>query len=47
MLGLQSRPLLTVDQMRRASAQDGEEECPGKALHETGHEAVVAYNDVS
>ena len=46
-LGMQARPLMTVDQMRRASAQAGEEECPGKALHETGHEGLVAYDDVS
>ena len=46
-LGMQARPLMTVDQMRRASAQAGEEECPGKALHETGHEGMVAFDDVS
>ena len=46
-LGVQSRPLMSVEQMSKAAGQTSSGECPSEALHETGGTGMVAFDDVS
>ena len=44
MYGLKSRPLMTVDEMQKASKTH---DCPSEALHEVDCTGMVAVDDVS
>jgi hypothetical protein len=46
-LGVQSRPMMSVEQMSKAAGQTNGSECPSEALHETGGTGMVAFDDVS
>ena len=46
-LGVQSRPLMSVDQMNKEAGNTNVSECPSEAVHETGGTGMVAFDDVS
>ena len=46
-LGVQSGPLMSVEQMSKAAGQPNSNECPSKALHETGGTGLIAFDGVS
>ena len=45
-LGLQSLPIMSVEQMNRA-AKGGNDSCPAKSLHEDDGHGLIAFDDVS
>ena len=45
-LGVQSRPIMSMEEMQRI-AKSRPEECPGAALHEDDGEKWVAFDDVT
>ena len=45
--GVQSRRLMSVDQMSKVAGKPSSNEGPSEALHETGGTGLVAFDDVS
>ena len=46
-LGLKAREIMSLDEMRSTAAVEKIEECPSEALHETGCEGLVAFDDIT
>ena len=42
-----SRPILSFEDMTKASGRGTEGGCPSKALHEDGGDDLVAYDDLT
>ena len=45
-LGVKSRPILSLSEMKAAAKDGTADECPSESLHESGSE-LVAVDDVS